>query len=135
MATREQMIQEKERKVFDLKKQNQELEKYKFVLDYRIKELKQQVEPKEKQITEMTELIIVINEKLEGANGKTAFLKKHIVDCKNQVVESRKIYTTQHDRVKDTRSYLNGMKRDLEDVVKYIQDVPLLKVDQFTITY
>ena len=53
MSNREQIIQDKEKKVYDLKKRNQELEKYKFVLDYRIKELKQKIEPREKQISEM----------------------------------------------------------------------------------
>jgi len=59
MSFRELKIQEKEKKVFELKKRNQELEKYKYVLDYRIKDLKLQVDPKEKKIAEMTDLIIV----------------------------------------------------------------------------
>ena len=53
MADRDEHIQEKEKKVYDLKKRNQELEKFKFVLDYRIKELKEQVEPRENEIAEM----------------------------------------------------------------------------------
>lgn len=59
MSDREQVIQDKEKKVYELKKRNQELEKYKFVLDYRIKELKLQIEPKEKQINDMTDYIKV----------------------------------------------------------------------------
>jgi hypothetical protein len=54
MAERDERIQDKERKVYDLKKRNQELEKFKFVLDFRIKELKEQVEPRENQIADMT---------------------------------------------------------------------------------
>ena len=59
MAERDEHIQEKERKVYDLKKRNQELEKFKFVLDFRIKELKEQVEPRENEIAEMTNEIQV----------------------------------------------------------------------------
>jgi hypothetical protein len=33
----------KEKKIFELKKKNQELDKFKFVLDFKIRELKQQV--------------------------------------------------------------------------------------------
>ena len=37
----------------------QELEKFKFVLDYKIKELKKQIEPREMQITNMKDQIKV----------------------------------------------------------------------------
>lgn len=45
------MFQEK--RIYDLKKKNQELEKFKFVLDYKIKELKKQIEPRENDIKAM----------------------------------------------------------------------------------
>jgi len=35
---RDETIQDKEKRIYDLKKKNQELEKFKFVLDYKIKE-------------------------------------------------------------------------------------------------
>ena len=44
---RDETIADKEKRIFDLKKKNQELEKFKFVLDYKIKELKKQIEPRE----------------------------------------------------------------------------------------
>jgi cilia- and flagella-associated protein 57 len=59
MSDRDEHIQDRERKVYDLKKRNQELEKYKFVLDFRIKELKEQVEPRETHIAEMSNQIQV----------------------------------------------------------------------------
>ena len=40
-----------------MKKKNQELEKFKFVLDYKIKELKKQIEPREMDIKNMKEQI------------------------------------------------------------------------------
>lgn len=46
-----------EKRIYDLKKKNQELEKFKFVLDYKIKELKKQIEPRENDIMEMKEQI------------------------------------------------------------------------------
>jgi len=42
---RDETIGDKERRIYELKKKNQELEKFKFVLDYKIKELKKQVQP------------------------------------------------------------------------------------------
>merc|ERR1719253_2030805 len=43
---RDKTIADKELRIYDLKKQNQELQKFKFVLDYKIKELKAQIDPK-----------------------------------------------------------------------------------------
>jgi len=42
-----------ERKIYILKKKTQELEKFKFVLDYKIKELKRDITPREKEITSL----------------------------------------------------------------------------------
>lgn len=50
-------ISEKEKRIYDLKKKNQELEKFKFVLDHKIKELKKQIEPKEEEIADMKDQI------------------------------------------------------------------------------
>ncbi|EAN96160.1 hypothetical protein, conserved [Trypanosoma cruzi] len=47
---RGETIAEKERRVLDLKKKNQELEKFKFVLEYKIKELKLQIDPRDEEI-------------------------------------------------------------------------------------
>ena len=48
---RDETIGDKEKRIYDLKKKNQELEKFKFVLDYKIKELKRQIEPREAEIS------------------------------------------------------------------------------------
>jgi cilia- and flagella-associated protein 57 len=50
---RDSTISEKEKRIYDLKKKNQELEKFKFVLDHKINELKKQIEPKEEEIADM----------------------------------------------------------------------------------
>lgn len=46
-----------EKRIYDLKKKNQELEKFKFVLDFKIKELKKQIEPRENDIKAMKDQI------------------------------------------------------------------------------
>ena len=65
IRTRDETIGEKEKKIYDLKKKNQELEKFKFVLDYKIKELKRQIEPRENEITDMKEQIKEMDRELE----------------------------------------------------------------------
>ena len=44
---RDLSVGEKERRIYELKKKNQELDKFKFVLDFKIRELKQQIEPRQ----------------------------------------------------------------------------------------
>jgi len=48
-SERERTIRDKDVKIEKLRKAVQELEKFKFVLDYKIKELKHRVVPKAKQ--------------------------------------------------------------------------------------
>ena len=46
-------IGELEKKIYGLKKKTQELEKFKFVLDYKIKELKRDIAPRGLEITKL----------------------------------------------------------------------------------
>jgi cilia- and flagella-associated protein 57 len=50
---RDRIITEKEKRIYELKKRAQELEKFKFVLDYKIKELRRDIGPRDLQIQEM----------------------------------------------------------------------------------
>ncbi len=57
VVERDSTIQLKEKIIFDLKKANQELDKFKFVLNYKITELKSEIEPKDLEIKEKKEQI------------------------------------------------------------------------------
>lgn len=46
LSEREATIRDKDKRIHDLKKKTQELEKFKFVLDYKIKELKRDIGPR-----------------------------------------------------------------------------------------
>jgi hypothetical protein len=50
---REETVMDKDKRIYDLRKKNQELEKFKFVLNYKIQELKRQIMPKKKEIQDM----------------------------------------------------------------------------------
>jgi hypothetical protein len=47
------MINEKEKRIYSLKKKTQELEKFKYVLDYKIQELKQDILPRQQEIVDL----------------------------------------------------------------------------------
>ena len=50
---KDSMIGEREKRIYNLKKKTQELEKFKFVLDYKIKELRKDIAPKTTQISSL----------------------------------------------------------------------------------
>merc|ERR1712225_199872 len=75
---RDKMIGDREQRIYDLKKQNQELEKFKFVLDYKIKELKAQIDPKNDDIAKMKKKIQEMDEELEEFHKKNTQLQLDI---------------------------------------------------------
>ena len=64
LAEREETIKEKDARIFELRKKNQELEKFKFVLDYKIKELQRQIAPKNQMAAKIREQIRDMDEEL-----------------------------------------------------------------------
>ena len=81
---RDSTISEKEKRIYDLKKKNQELEKFKFVLDHKIKELKKQVEPKDAEIAHMKGQIrvrYVSQEFCSSQNGSRSFNDVSACSC------------------------------------------------------
>jgi chromosome segregation ATPase len=127
MAERDELIQDKERRVYDLKKKNQELEKFKFVLDYRIKELKEQVEPRENEISDMSDQIQDINVELEILSKQKAQFEDEINSLKNRLESTKTAYTKEHRKFQDITHYMKVFKKDLQDAVEYIQEPPILK--------
>lgn len=54
---RDYTITENERRFSEVKNKNQELDKFKFVLNHKIKELRMQIQPKEEEIKQKKEQI------------------------------------------------------------------------------
>lgn len=52
---RDKTIGKQEKQIYKQKKKSQNLEKFKFVLDHKIKELKRDIAPREDEITRMKE--------------------------------------------------------------------------------
>jgi hypothetical protein len=52
---KDNQIGDREKVIYGLKKKTQELEKFKFVLDYKIKELKRDIAPREAEIGKLSE--------------------------------------------------------------------------------
>ncbi|KAJ8986164.1 hypothetical protein NQ317_005638 [Molorchus minor] len=124
---RDQTIEDKEKRLFQLKRKNQELEKFKFILDFKIKELKSQIEPKEKTIQEQVHQINDMVRELEN-------LQKVILGLDLQLTELREKLGASNNEVKKEiaknrrmKHALQAIRIDIHNASSVIQNVSLLQ--------
>ena len=86
-------IADKDKRISDLRKKNQELEKFKFVLDYKIRELNRQIQPREIEIEKK---------------------KKQLEEMNAEVRKYKTEYAVLQLNVKELNLKLNGMNDELE---------------------
>merc|ERR1719240_736501 len=78
------MIFEKEKAIYQLNKKTQELEKFKFVLDYKIKELKRDIAPRGQEITRLKKETNEMDRNLKHYNKINANLGYIVDDLKTR---------------------------------------------------
>jgi cilia- and flagella-associated protein 57 len=105
---RDVTIGEKEKKIYELKKKNQELEKFKFVLDYKIKELKGQVEPREAEIAALRAQVKEVDSELEAYH-------KSNTDLDSMIGELRASLDSLQTDARNLRSDMNKKTAAIRD--------------------
>merc|ERR1719261_139637 len=128
------MIGDKEQRIYDLKKQNQDLEKFKFVLDYKIKELKSQIDPKNDSIAEMKKQIQATDAQLEDYHRKNKLLQVNIDQLQEKQRSLQKEIVTQRKKMTDCQTIIKRFKNDLHECVQFIQEPKQLR-DSVTSLY
>merc|ERR1711904_416112 len=123
---RDKTISDKEHRFFDLKKQNQELEKFKFVLDYKIKELKAQIDPKNDDIAKMKKTIQQMDEELEDFHKKNKQLQLDIQQLQSKQKLYQEAILRYRKKLTDGQTVIKRFKNDLHECVQYIQEPKLL---------
>ncbi|GMH45741.1 hypothetical protein BSKO_13704 [Bryopsis sp. KO-2023] len=118
---RDETIGDKERRIYDLKKKNQELEKFKFVLDYKIKELKKQIEPREMEIADMKEQVKEMDSELERYHKNNANLDLTISNLKLKETALLKEIQQQQNAKNDAILLVKRFKHDLHELVQFVQ--------------
>ncbi|KAL3868099.1 hypothetical protein ACJMK2_040935 [Sinanodonta woodiana] len=124
---RDDTIQDKEKRIYDLKKKNQELEKFKFVLDYKIKELKKQIEPRQKDIKMMKEQIQKMESELFRVKKQNTTLELNIEELRQKLKATEKELQQERQKVHDQEAVVKRFKTDLHNCVAYIQEPKMLK--------
>ncbi|TSL47697.1 Cilia- and flagella-associated protein 57 [Bagarius yarrelli] len=124
---RDETIQDKENRIYELKKKNEELEKFKFVLDFKVSELKKQIEPRENEVKEMKERVHQMEAELEQFRKKGIQLELIISELKQKLKAVEKERQRETQRVRDVDAELHRLKTELHNCVGFIQEPRKLK--------
>ena len=81
---KDSQIAVREKDIYGLKKKTQELEKFKFVLDYKIKELKRDIAPREMQINKLSGDTNSMDQRLKKFNKVNANLSYLVDDLRTR---------------------------------------------------
>jgi peptidoglycan hydrolase CwlO-like protein len=101
------ILSRQEKRIYDLKKKNQELEKFKFVLDYKITELKKQIE-RENDIKNMKEQIQEMESELERFHKQNTQLELNITELRQKLKATDKEMHQERQKVSGSRSRSPG---------------------------
>ncbi|KUF90153.1 hypothetical protein AM588_10004308 [Phytophthora nicotianae] len=121
IRARDETIGEKEKRIYDLKKKNQELEKFKFVLDYKIKELKRAIEPRENEIADMKTQIKEMDQELELFHKSNAQLDVLIGEQRQRINSLQKSIAGHRQILSDQQTSMRRFRCDLHECVRHLQ--------------
>jgi len=124
---RDKTIYDKEMRINDLKKQNQELEKFKFVLDYKIKELKAQIDPKTGAIDSMKKQTQAMDDELNDYIRRNKQLALDISQLQMKQRALQEEIKTQKRRLRDDWSLIKRFKFDLSECMDWVHEPKALK--------
>jgi regulator of replication initiation timing len=94
----------------------QELEKFRFVLDYKIKELKLQIAPRENEINTMRTQIGEMDLELDQYNKSNLALNLMIEELRLKLDGVRRELTNQEERCAVSERMMEKFKRDLQEL-------------------
>jgi len=110
-------IKKKEQDICDLKKETQELDLFKFVLDYKIKELKREVEPRAAEIEEMKIQTLNIDKKLKDLNLVNNMLILFVDTLDEDQSKMQEKSLKKRHEIMNQNSWKKNIKTDIYTVV------------------
>jgi WD40 repeat protein len=119
---RDGAIGDKEKRIYELKKKNQELDKFKFVLDFKIRELKRQVEPRQLEIQGMKDQIKEMDLELERYHNTNTALDGNIGEFRGTIDTMQNEVMAKRIRAKQLENVIARFKSELHGAVTLIQN-------------
>lgn len=124
---RESTIEDKRHRIFELRKKNQELEKFKFVLDYKITELKRQIQPRKQEMKELNEQITEMEKELKNYKKESADLQLDVTELNLKYNGMETNITKEVAHREEVAARLAHFKTELHEVFQDIEDAKKLK--------
>lgn len=115
-------IGDRESKIYQLKKKTQELEKFKFVLDYKIKELKRDITPKEVETSSLKQQTNEKDRELRAYNTINASLGFMVEDLRTRQENMQECIRLARDSIRRNESYIRSYKNSVYWVAQNIDD-------------
>lgn len=127
IAERDTTIQSKEQQIYDLKRTNQELEKFKFVLNFKIEELRSQIEPRDREIQELKDSIRNLQEELASLHKINEDLELQLHEVRDKLRIARQEIDREVHKNKRCQQMLRKIRIDILDASGLIQEPNALK--------
>mmetsp|Transcript_4420 Transcript_4420/g.6466 ORF Transcript_4420/g.6466 Transcript_4420/m.6466 type:complete len:278 (-) Transcript_4420:576-1409(-) len=127
LKERDTTIKDKDKRIIDLKKKTQELEKFKFVLDYKIKELKRDIGPREQEITNLNEQTNKMRQELKHFNRVNQNLALIVDDLRMRQEGLTNEVKNLRQNLDEQESYKKKFKDDVFECLHNITDFKKLK--------
>ena len=113
--------------IYLLKKKTQELEKFKFVLDYKIKELKRDIQPREAEITKLKETTNDMDNQLRTFNIANSTLGFTVNDLRLRQEEMTTLIKSSRDKIRRNEIYIQSFKNTVYNIVQEIADIDIVR--------
>ena len=129
ISEREKTIRDKDNRILSLKKKTQELEKFKFVLDYKIKELKRDIGPREIEIQKLKEQTSKMEQELKHFNRVNQNLGLIVDDLRMRQEGLQNEVRKQKETLEKQENYKKMFKDDVYECMQFISDYKQLKAN------
>lgn len=110
IAEKDAIIGDREAKIYSLKRKTQELEKFKFVLDDRIKELKKEITPKEVETRKLQLETNAKDQALKQFNSLNANLGFIVEDLRYKQENMQAAIKAANSTIRKNESYIRLFK-------------------------
>jgi len=127
ISERDATIMDKERQIYDMKRTNQELEKLKFVLNYKIEELKSQIEPRDQEIQDLKKKIWSMEVEFTSHQKINESLKLQLQEIREKLRAARQQINCEVQKNGKCQQLLRKIRIDIFDIAGLIQEPNALK--------
>jgi chromosome segregation ATPase len=124
---RDTAVEDRERRIYELIKTNLELEKFKFVLDFKIKELREQIEPRQQQIVDLRDRIAVRDRELEEHHAVNCQLDNSIGQLRHTILSLQEHLTKTRQKRGKQETNLLRFRSDLQSAANSTLNPSLLR--------